>query len=61
MEIPRKIYFKLRPLILPISDITSFIPENANILDLGCGKGLLLNHLKYFKVNGIVIEIKNKK
>jgi len=58
MEIPRKIYFKLRPLILPISDITSFISENANILDLGCGKGLLLNHLKYFKTyTGVDLKV----
>jgi len=58
MEIPKKIYFKLRPLILPINDILSFIPEKANILDLGCGKGLLLNHLKYFKTyTGVDLNI----
>ena len=48
MEIPKNIYFKLRPLILPINDILSFIPKSANILDLGCGKGLLLENLKYY-------------
>ncbi len=58
MEIPQKIYFKLRPLILPISDIVSFIPEKANILDLGCGKGLLLSHLNYFKTyTGVDLNI----
>ena len=58
MEIPKKIYFKLRPLILPINDILSFIPEKADILDLGCGKGLLLNHLKHFKTyTGVDLNI----
>ena len=49
MAIPKSIYFKLRPLILPIDEILSFIPHNAHILDLGCGKGLLLEHIKNFK------------
>ena len=49
MEIPKNIYFKLRPLILPINDILNLVPKNANILDLGCGKGLMLNQLKHFK------------
>lgn len=49
MEIPKKIYFKLRPLILPIKKITNYIQEEANIIDLGCGKGLLLNYIVSFK------------
>tara|TARA_B100000989_G_C19502858_1_gene455058 strand:+ start:266 stop:829 length:564 start_codon:yes stop_codon:yes gene_type:complete len=49
MEIPKNIYFKLRPFILPVNEILSNIPQNSNILDLGCGKGLLLNHIKNFK------------
>ena len=49
MVIPKNIYFKLRPLILPVNEILSFIPKRANILDLGCGKGLLLENLKYYK------------
>ncbi len=48
MEIPKKIYFKLRPKILPINNILSFIPYNSSILDLGCGKGLLVNYIKNF-------------
>lgn len=48
MEIPKKIYFKLRPLILPIKKITNYIQEEANIIDLGCGKGLLLNYIANF-------------
>ncbi len=49
MEIPKKIYFKLRPLILPIKTIIKFIPKNASILDLGCGKGILSNHIRDFE------------
>lgn len=45
MAIPKKIYFKLRPFILPINSIISYIPKYANILDLGCGKGVLSNHI----------------
>lgn len=48
MEIPKKFYFKIRPLILPINKILNFIPKRSNILDLGCGKGLLINHIKDF-------------
>ena len=46
MAIPKKIYFKIRPLILPIDDILKWIPINANILDLGCGKGIIANYIK---------------
>lgn len=48
MAIPKKIYFKIRPLILPINDILKWIPVNANILDLGCGKGIIANFIKNF-------------
>ena len=61
MEIPKNIYFKLRPLILPINDILSFIPKKANILDLGCGKGLLINHLEYYETyTGVDLNIPTK-
>lgn len=54
MEIPKKIYFELRPKILPIKNILSFIPSDASILDLGCGKGLLVNHIqKYNSYTGV--------
>ena len=49
MEFYKKIYFKLRPLILPIDKILEYIPPRASILDIGCGKGLLMNHIKNFK------------
>ena len=49
MEIPKNIYFKLRRLILPIDEILTLIPKNAEILDLGCGKGIILKYIKYFK------------
>ena len=48
MAIPKKIYFKIRSLILPIDDILKWIPLNAGILDLGCGKGILANYIKNF-------------
>ena len=48
MAIPKKIYFKIRPLILPIEDILKWIPINANILDLGCGKGIIANYINNF-------------
>lgn len=48
MAIPKKIYLKIRPLILPIDDILKWIPINANILDLGCGKGIIANYIKNF-------------
>ena len=48
MAIPKKIYFKIRSLILPIDDILKWIPINANILDLGCGKGIIANYIKNF-------------
>jgi len=65
MEIPKKIYFKLRPFILPIDEILFHIPSNSSILDLGCGKGLLINNIKNFKnyvgvdLNTINQKIKN--
>ena len=56
------IYFKLRPLILPIDEILSFIPLNAHILDLGCGKGLLLEHIKNFKsYKGVDLNVPSDK
>ena len=62
MEIPKNIYFKLRPLILPINKIISQIPVEANILDLGCGKGLLLNYLKnYESYTGVDLNLSSNK
>ena len=49
MEFYKKIYFKLRPLILPIDKILEYIPPRASILDIGCGKGLLTKHIKNFE------------
>ena len=38
--------------------IEKWIPQNAKVLDLGCGDGNLLEHLKDSKnVNGFGIEI----
>ena len=35
----------VRPLICPIEPILSWVPEDADILDIGCGVGLLSMHL----------------
>ena len=62
MEIPKKIYFKLRPLILPIDEILFQIPSDSSILDLGCGKGLLINNITNFKKYvGVDLNIINQK
>ncbi len=61
MEIPKKIYFKIRPLILPINDILKFIPSKSSILDLGCGKGLLVDHIQNFKFyTGVDLNVKHE-
>ncbi len=61
MEIPKNLYFKIRPLILPINDILKFIPSYSSILDLGCGKGLLVNHLQNFKsYTGVDLNLKQR-
>lgn len=49
MKIPKYLYYKIRPLILPINEIILHIPDYANILDLGCGKGLVPHNLKNYK------------
>ena len=38
--------YKLRKYIYPRKIISDFIPNNSNILDLGCGKGDIINELK---------------
>ena len=58
MEIPQKVYFKLRPFILPINEIIKFVPQNAIILDIGCGKGILTKYIFNFdKYTGVDLVI----
>ena len=60
MEIFKKLYLKLRPIILPIKEIKKFVRSNAKILDLGCGQGLLLLHLENFsQYTGVDIKNSN--
>lgn len=40
-----------RPIISPLNIVLSYIPQNANLIDIGCGNGTLL-HLAY-KFSGI--------
>ena len=53
--------YKIRPLILPINDILKFIPSKSSILDLGCGKGLLVDHIQNFKFyTGVDLNVKHE-
>tara|TARA_X000000950_G_C13836698_1_gene628497 strand:- start:839 stop:1396 length:558 start_codon:yes stop_codon:yes gene_type:complete len=49
MEIFKKLYIYLRKKILPIETIIGLIPNNSIILDLGCGRGIILKSLTNFK------------
>ena len=52
-----KIYNKLRPLIIPISLIEKFVPENGMIIDIGCGYGTFASYLAKKSENRNVIGI----
>tara|TARA_B110000483_G_scaffold79357_1_gene98808 strand:+ start:1331 stop:1903 length:573 start_codon:yes stop_codon:yes gene_type:complete len=55
-----KIYYYLRALIMPIKELVGLVPANANILDLGCGKAIVLkNLLEFDKYTGIDLNTKN--
>lgn len=41
--------------------ISDWIPDNATVLDLGCGNGSLLHHLQQRGVTGYGLEIDNSK
>ena len=41
--------------------ISDWIPDNAHVLDLGCGNGSLLKHLQQRNVTGYGLEIDNSK
>jgi 2-polyprenyl-3-methyl-5-hydroxy-6-metoxy-1,4-benzoquinol methylase len=45
MDIKDRLIEKLRPVISPLEPIVRRIPKNAQILDVGCGTGILLRHL----------------
>lgn len=65
MEKFEELYFYLRKKILPIEIIINLIPNDSNILDLGCGKGIVLKSLKKFKryvgVDQNISSFKNNK
>ena len=45
---------------MPIRELVSLVPINANILDLGCGKAIVLKNLEKFnKYTGIDLNNKN--
>ena len=41
--------------------ISDWIPDDARVLDLGCGNGTLLNHLQQRGISGYGLEIDNSK
>ena len=41
--------------------ISDWIPDGARVLDLGCGNGILLNHLQDRGISGYGLEIDNSK
>jgi 2-polyprenyl-3-methyl-5-hydroxy-6-metoxy-1,4-benzoquinol methylase len=54
------IYYYIRSLIMPIKQLVRLIPSNANILDLGCGKAIVLKNLnKFEKYTGVDLNKKN--
>ncbi|MDC0861705.1 methyltransferase domain-containing protein [Alphaproteobacteria bacterium] len=56
----KNLYYFIRSLIMPIKDLVNLIPSNANILDLGCGKAIVLKNLKnYKKYTGVDLDSKN--
>ena len=45
LPLSAKIYFKLRPLIIPFGIIEKHVPKKGTIVDLGCGFGIFANFL----------------
>lgn len=41
--------------------ISDWLPDNAHVLDLGCGNGALLKHLQQRHITGYGLEIDNSK
>lgn len=46
---------------LDLQIISNWIPDGARVLDLGCGNGALLRHLKQRRISGYGLEIDNAK
>lgn len=58
-----RLYNYLRILILPLEEIAKFVPTSGNILDVGCGYGLLDIYLARTAPNRNVIgsELNSKR
>jgi len=62
LPLAAKVYFKLRPLIIPFETIEEYVPRNGTIVDLGCGFGIFANFLATQSLERKVIGIDlNKK
>jgi len=57
-----KIYLQLRPMIIPFEQIEKQVPNEGNVVDVGCGFGIFANFLasrsKNRKVTGIDLNKK---
>ena len=62
MPLSAKVFFKLRPLIIPFEIIEKHVPKKGTIVDIGCGYGIFANHIskksKDRKVIGIDLNEK---
>lgn len=56
------LYYEIRKRICPFDKIAEYIPENKNILDIGCGRGIIykyfLSNKKYISYTGIDNNLK---
>ena len=52
-----RIYAKLRWMLCPFKEIEALIPKKANIVDVGCGFGLLANYIAVMSENREILGI----
>jgi len=57
LPLSAKVYFKLRPLIVPFEIIEKHVPKEGTIVDLGCGFGIFANFLATQSTDRKVIGI----
>ena len=57
LPLSAKVYFKLRPLIVPFEIIEKHVPKEGTIVDLGCGFGIFANFLATQSADRKVIGI----
>jgi 2-polyprenyl-6-hydroxyphenyl methylase/3-demethylubiquinone-9 3-methyltransferase len=57
MPFSAKVFFMLRPLIIPFEIIEKYVPKEGIIVDIGCGYGVFANHMSKKSKNRKVIGI----